>query len=274
MQYTTSDVAQLLGLSPQQIRLFVRSGFIRPFHGARGAFLFSFQDLILLRTAAALRHANISMSRTLRALRSLRRQLPAGRSLTELRITTDGTRVVVHDGSVSWQPDSGQTIIDFDVADMAAKAQPIAKQRFRVDRDFRANEWFEAGLELEVVAPLEAQQAYGRALALDPKHADAHVNLGRLLHEEGHTVEAATHYLQALRYDGGHATAAFNLGVAMEDLGRVSEAIKAYQQCIAADPAFADAHYNLAAVLEKLGDERGAIRHLTKYRRLGGTSGP
>lgn len=273
MQYTTSDVSQLLGLSPHQIRRFVHTGFIRPAHGARGAFLFSFQDLILLRTAAALRKAKISSARTLRALRSLRRQLPSGRSLTEVRITTDGTRVVVHDGSMAWQPDSGQTIIDFDVADIAAKAEPIAKQRFRADHDFSANEWFETAVDLEAVAPFEARQAYVRALALDPKHADAHVNLGRLLHEEGHPVEAATHYLQALRYDAEHTTAAFNLGVAMEDLGRLSEAMKAYQHCITADPTFADAHYNLAAVLEKIGDQRGAIRHLTKYRRLGGTSG-
>jgi tetratricopeptide (TPR) repeat protein len=272
MQYTTSDVSQLLGLSPQQIRRLVHTGFIHPAHGARGAFLFSFQDLILLRAAAALRKANISPARTLRALRSLRRQLPFGRSLTEVRITTDGTRVVVHDGSMAWQPDSGQTIIDFDVADIAAKAEPIAKKRFRLDHDFGANEWFDTAVELEAVAPLEARQAYMRTLALNPKHADAHVNLGRLLHEEGRTVEAATHYLQALRYDTGHTIAAFNLGVAMEDLGRVSEAMKAYQQCVTADPAFADAHYNLAALLEKIGDQRGAIRHLTKYRRLGGTS--
>jgi tetratricopeptide (TPR) repeat protein len=239
MQYTTSDVSQLLGLSPQQIRRFVRTGFIRPVRGARGGFLFSFQDLILLRTAAALRKANISSSRTLRTLRSLRQQLPSGRSLTEVRITVDGSDVVVHDGTTAWHPDSGQLLLDFTVSDLAAKAEPIAKKRFR----------------------------------LDPKHADAHVNLGRLLHEEGHTVEAATHYLQALRYDAGHTTAAFNLGVAMEDLGRVSEAMRAYQQCIAADSSFADAHYNLAAVLEKIGDQRGAIRHLTKYRRLSGTSG-
>jgi tetratricopeptide (TPR) repeat protein len=56
----------------------------------------------------------------------------------------------------------------------------------------------------------------------------------------------------------------------MEDLGRLSEAMKAYQQCIAADALFADAHFNLATVLERVGDKRGAIRHLTKYRRLVG----
>ena len=274
MQYTTADVAQLLGLSPQQIRRFVHAGFIRPVYGARGGFLFSFQDLILLRTAAVLRKANISASRTLRTLRSLRQQLPSGRSLTEVRITADGTDVVVHDGTTAWHPESGQLLLDFTVSDLAAKAEPIAKKRFRLDQDFSATEWFETGLELEIVAPLEARQAYVRVLTLDPRHADAHVNLGRLLHEEGRTVEAATHYLQALRYDAGHTTAAFNLGVAMEDLGRTSEAMKAYQQCIAADPAFADAHFNLAALLEKIGDQRGAIRHLTKYRRLSGTDVP
>lgn len=268
MQYTTSDVSQLLGMTPQQVRRFIRAGFIRPARGARGAFLFSFQDLVVLRTAAALHQASIPAARTMRALRTLRRQLPSGRSLAEVRITTDGTHVVVDDGSASWHPESGQFIIDFDVSELAARAEPIARKRFRAGLDFSAGEWFAAGLELEIVAPQEAVQAYLRALALNPQRADAHVNLGRLLHEAGRTAEAATHYLQALRSDPGNATAAFNLGVALEDLGRESEAVAAYEQCIASNPSFADAHYNLGVLLERTGDQRGAIRHFNRYRRL------
>ena len=274
MQYSTSDVAQLLGLSAHQIRNLTRAGFTHPSRGPRGALRFSFQDLILLRTAATLRNAGISAARTLRSLRALRQQLPSGRTLTEVRIAVDGTHVVVHDGSASWQPDSGQLLIDFDVSELVARAEPIARKRsqamLRAQPDYTAGDWFEIAIDLEAVAPAQARAAYMRVLELDPKHADAHVNLGRLLHEDGRTTDAATHYLQALRYDPANATAAFNLGVALEDLGRLSEALKAYQQCIAGDAGFADAHYNLGVLLEKTGDKRGAIRHLTKYRRLAG----
>lgn len=268
MQYSTSDVAQLIGLTAHQIRSFVRAGLVRPGHGPRGEYRFRFQDLILLRTAAALRKAKIPHARTLRTLRKLRRQLASSRELTEVRIAADGTHVVVQDGRTSWYPDSGQLLIDFNVAELAARAQPIVRRCFDAKGANSAADWFNTAVDLEAIAPHQAQVAYRRALAIDPKHVDAHINLGRMLHEQGQTSEAATHYLQALRYQPAHATAAFNLGVAMEDLGRSSEAVRAYRQCISADGEFADAHYNLGTLLDKLGDKRGAIRHLTKYRRL------
>ena len=212
-----------------------------------------------------------------RSLRRLRAQLPSGRSLTEVSIIADGARILVSDGASSWNPLSGQLHIEFNVSELAAKAEPIARQRTRAlleadDPGYSAAEWFELGLDLEAVAPAEAQQAYMRTLEQDARHTDAHVNLGRLLHEAGRVTDAATHYLQALRVNDQHAIAAYNLGVAMEDLGRLSEAMKAYQQSIAANPEFADVHYNLATLYEKIGNRSGAIRHFTKYRRLGGNN--
>jgi hypothetical protein len=37
---------------------------------------------------------------------------------------------------------------------------------------------------------------------------------------------------------------------------------------LALDDGYADAHYNLAHLLEALGDPRGALRHLSRFRRL------
>jgi len=122
--------------------------------------------------------------------------------------------------------------------------------------------------ELELNAPRQARDAYQRALELDPSHAGARVNLGRLLHEDGHPLAAANQYLFALTARPNDPIAAFNLGVALEDLGRVTEAITAYEQAIAADPAAADAHFNLAGLYEKEGKAAGAIRHLKAYRKL------
>ena len=85
-------------------------------------------------------------------------------------------------------------------------------------------------MRLEATAPNEARDAYRRALELNPAHADAHVNLGRLLQEAGAPPAAVEQYRAALEADGGHATAAFNLGAALEDLGRKREAIAAYQK--------------------------------------------
>ena len=270
--YTTRDVARLLGLTVAQVRAFARDGFFTPGRGPRGELHFSFQDLVILRTAKGLVAARIPTRRMRRALRRLRAQLPRGRSLAELRIAAEGDRIVVSDGEATWSVDSSQTQLDFAVSDLATRAAPIARRTARaaqaLDQDLGAEDWYELGLELEAVAPLEARDAYRRALELDTHHVDAHVNLGRLLHEQGLLEEAERHYRQALRQSPDHATAAFDLGIALEDRDRVTDAIEAYRLALAADPKLADAHFNVARLYEKTGKKAAALRHLSIYRRL------
>ena len=46
----------------------------------------------------------------------------------------------------------------------------------RLDSD----DWYNLGLELEELDPVNAPEAYDRSIGMNPKNADAHVNLGRL----------------------------------------------------------------------------------------------
>jgi tetratricopeptide (TPR) repeat protein len=272
--YTTADVSKLLGLSPTQVRAFARDGRLTPARGPGRALRFSFQDLVILRTAKGLVAARVPIRRVRAALRRLRRELPRGRSLAELRVTAEGGRVVVYDGDAAWNPESGQLQLDFAVADLATRAAPIARRTAaaarRAAQDYDAQGWYELGLELEAVAPDEARDAYRRSLELDVHHADARVNLGRLLHAAGMLDEAQRHYRLALRDDPGHATAAFNLAVALEDAGRPGDAVEAYRLALQADRRLADAHYNLARLYEASGKRAAALRHLGIYRRLAG----
>ena len=270
--YTVADIAQLLKLAPAQVRAFARDGFLSPGRGPRGDFRFSFQDLVVLRAAKDLAAARIPARRIRRTLKRLRQELPRGRSLAELRITAEGERIVVRDGETAWNPDSGQVVIDFQVRDLATRAAPIARRTARAaqaaEADYDADGWYELGLELEAVAPQEARDAYRRALELDPHHADAHVNLGRLLQEEDLTEEAETHYRAALADSPEHATAWFDLGTALEDLRRPGDAVEAYRRAILADRRLADAHFNLARLYEKAGKKAAALRHMGIYQRL------
>ena len=75
-------------------------------------------------------------------------------------------------------------------------------------------------------------------------------------------------YRSALAIAPDHALAAFNLGVALEDLGRGDDAVDAYRRALAIDAGYADAHFNLSRLLEARGDARGALRHLSSFRRL------
>src|SRR5919198_5184920 len=164
--YTSRDVAKLLGLTVAQVRGFARDGFLTPGRGLRSELLFSFQDLVILRTAKGLVAARIPARRIRRALRRLRAQLPRGRSLAELRIAAEGDRIVVSDGEATWSPESGQVQIDFAVSELASRAGPMARRAAkaarRVEDDLSAEEWYELGLELEVAAPADARDAYRR----------------------------------------------------------------------------------------------------------------
>jgi tetratricopeptide (TPR) repeat protein len=269
--YTTRDVARLLGLSEPQVRSHARD-YLAPDRGPRNTYRFSFQDLVLLRTAKALGEARIPARRIRRALRALTRQLPTGRSLSGVRISSVGDRVVVRDGEATWQPESGQLVLDLDVGGLAVRTAPVARRLARQARrsagTLTAEQWYDLGVDVEAAAPDEACDAYTRAIALDPRHVAARVNLGRLLQESGRPAEAATQYRAALEIQPRHATAAFDLGTALEDLGRPAEAIVAYRRALDADDTFADAHFNLARLYEQTGKRTAALRHLRAYQQL------
>jgi len=270
--YTTRDVANLLGLSEAQVRSHARVGYLAPDRGPRNSYRFSFQDLVLLRTAEALRDARIAPQRIRHALRALSRELPAGRSLSGMRISSEGDRIVVRDGSEAWNPESGQLLLDFRVAELAGQMAPVARRLAhaarRSDEPLTADQWYDLGADLETAAPDDARDAYARAVALDPRHASARVNLGRLLQDAGRPAEAAEQYRAALAVRPRHPTAAFNLGTALEDLGRRPEAIEAYRKALDADDDFADAHFNLARLYEQTGRRAAALRHLKAYKLL------
>lgn len=289
--YSTRDVAALLGLSLAQVRSYVRAGVLSPAQGARGEYLFSFQDLILLRAAKGLLAAQIPHRRILSALENLQRQLPEGKPLTGVRITADGHRVVVRDGDESWHPDSGQKLLDFGVDELRREASSLLQVADRSGHRRKqeaavppaepqdAEGWFERGEELESDDPDGALAAYSKALELDPGHPDAHLNAGRLLHEKGDLLAAESHYRRAreLEAEGSFSgtaviasIAAYNLGVVLQDLERLEEAAESYEAALEADPDLADAHYNLAGIYETLGNPKAAFRHLKAYRKLTG----
>ncbi len=259
-------------MSAAQIRSYVRAGFLRPARGPRRTLRFSFQDLLVLRTAQGLVAARIPGRRVKSALRKLRDQLPEGRPLTGVHIAAEGDRIVVHDGTSRWQPESGQVLFDFGVREIIESVAPLvsraADPAFATTRGLSADDWYEWACELEDAAPDQAREAYRRAIELEPAHSGALVNLGRLLHAAGAPGAAEAHYRRALGAHPDDATAAFNLGVVLGDQGKLDEAIQAYEQAARIDPTSADAHYNAALLLERQGDEAAALRHLKIYRRL------
>lgn len=269
--YTTREVADLLQIPEGRVRAFARAGFLSPRRDARHGYRFSFQDIVLLRTARDLEDAQIPSRRVYRALRALRSRLPDDRSLAAVRIVAVGDEVVVRDTVTAWAPDTGQAVIDFDVATLAAEAAPMVRHAARAARaaEHDADDWHATAIDLELVGDAAgAAQAYERALELDEGHAAARINLGRLHHDAGRLNEAEHLYREATAIDAGDAVAWFNLGVVLEDQDRIEAAREAYEQALAVDAALADAHFNLARICERLGKPSLAFKHLVRYRAL------
>jgi tetratricopeptide (TPR) repeat protein len=293
--YSAQDVARMLGLPPARLRAYVRSGVLAPDRGENGELRFSFQDLLLLRTAEGLVRERVPPRRVASALRKLRERLPEERPLTGVQLGAEDQSVVAREGSARWHVESGQVLLDFargcaeaetalpPLADLPARragsasgadaAEPTdaAHPALALKGDVASlsiEELYEIGCDLEEADPAQAEASYAEVLARAPRHTDAHINLGRLLHERGDFEEAEGHYRQALAGRPDDPTATFNLGVALEDQDYVAEAIAAYERAVTLNPQNADAHYNAARLYEKGGDYGASLRHLRAYRDL------
>jgi tetratricopeptide (TPR) repeat protein len=264
--YGVRDVEKLLRLPRSTIHSLIRAGFVSPARGPRKSYRFSFQDLIVLRTAQALAAAKVPPKRITRSLKELRRSLPAAMPLSGLSISAVGDRVVVNDGGNRWQAESGQYLLAFD-GDPADGSLSVIVPKDTAPAQ-GAEEWFDRGSSLEGRDPEAARQAYGHAIAADPAHLNARLNLGRLLHEAGRFADAEGVYREAVVVSGDDPVLLFNLGVLLEDMQRPEEAAQAYERALRADPRFADGHYNLALLCEQLRRPKQAIRHMAQYRRL------
>jgi tetratricopeptide (TPR) repeat protein len=270
-EYSTREVTDLTGLPEALIRRWARARLITPNKDLQGRWRYSFQDLALLRTAGKLLKAHISLNRITRTLRMVRKQLPAGRPLSAVRILVTDHRVVVRDRLASWEPVSRQGTLDFDVQKLSQPIAPHIPRRSRAELKTvpSAEGLYQTALDLELAGRgAEARDAYEAALERDPELVSARINLGRLMHAENRITEAEALYRAALAQDPRSALAAFNLGVALEDQGAADAAVDAYEKALGIEPNYADAHFNLSRLLEAKGDARGAIRHLNTFRRL------
>lgn len=272
--YTLSSIQSMLGLSRAVITGLIDAGFVTPARGRRREYRFSFQDVVLLRTAHALRSANIAPRRIVRSLQRLQASLPDELPLSGLRIAAVGNDVAVRQGDQQWSAESGQLLIDFEVKPAAGSVAFLNPHPVSASESAPANDaddahaWFQRGVALEASDAAAAEQAYAQAIRRDPAYVDPALNLGVLLGTTGRAAQAVRVYEHAIAHAPHEALLHFNLGVALEDLNRLSHALDAYAASLRLDPTLADAHYNAARLHEQLGHAAKAIRHYNEYRRL------
>jgi tetratricopeptide (TPR) repeat protein len=278
-EFDSKDLKRLFGIPASHVRSLIRAGYIHPLKKA-GKLSYSFQDLIVLRTLGSLRAAKIPTKKINRTLREIRDSLPGELPLSGLSIVAVGDRIVVREGQALRESGTGQYTLELEVIEQGGDLLMIDKRvtidpragsaaksaaDATVQPGAQASTHFERALKLEESDEAAARAAYEACLAIDTRHVEARVNLGRLLHLNGRFREAEQVYRGI---DTAEALLSFNLAVLLEDLEREPEAISAYRSALALDPALADAHFNLARLYERAGNTKNALRHLLAYRRL------
>jgi len=271
--YSLRSLQSLLGVSKRVLTSLIDAGFVQPTRGRRNELRFTFQDVVVLRTAFQLQSAKIASRKILRALAKLKAELPDELPLSGIRITAVGDSVAVKTGLAQWDAVSGQHLLDFEVAPIKGDVAFLdSTPRNLKSREQQADEWFALGEQLTSTDVVGAEQAYRKVLELAPSpHYSAYTNLGVLLCEaETRCEEALSVFDRALEHFPNDALLHFNRAVALEELKLYDVAAAAYERCIELDPNHADAHFNLARLSEIRGDKQGLVRHLSAYRRLSG----
>jgi tetratricopeptide (TPR) repeat protein len=274
--HSLKSVRDMLGLSATTVSRLVDAGFVTPGRGPHNEYQFSFQDVVLLRTAHRLQAAKIPPRKIVKALTSLREQLPEQLPLTGLRISAVGNDVAVQAGGVQWDAESKQMLLDFEVAPAGSTVALIARELdaepaappVRPAATSNADAHLTQARELEAGNPAAAERAYREVIAHAADSVDAYLNLGALLYEAGRLDEALGAYDQGLALAPREPRLHYNRALALEDLRRDDDALLAYEACLKLAPDFADAHFNAARLYEQLGQGQLALRHFSAYRRL------
>jgi tetratricopeptide (TPR) repeat protein len=266
--YNTKDLERLFGLPASAVRSLTRAGHVSPVKRG-GRLHYSFQDLLMLRTASALRAANISAQRINRTLKTLRATLPAGAAATQRSLSALGDQIAIREGKMTWESESGQYVLALDLGEekggLHVIARPAPSAAAALPADTSAEDHYARAYALEETDPNSARAAYEACLKADPQHVEACINLGRLLHLAGRLDAAERLYRSGSKAE---PLILFNLAVLLEDMGREPDAMVAYREALALDPQLADAHFNLARLYEHAADPKASLRHLLAYRRL------
>jgi len=114
----------------------------------------------------------------------------------------------------------------------------------------------------------QAEQAYSRAIKLDPKNAEIHANLARYYQGVQAHDQAIQSFQAAIKLAPNNPTLHYNMGLSYQILGQIEPAIRSYQETLALDANLPEAWNNLGVVQQMDGDFDSALKSYHKSLKL------
>ena len=273
--FTRNEVAELFGLSVRRLKGWETRGIITPSMGSEWPRIYTFTDLLAVRTAKGLADSGLPLARIGKAVAALRKRLPdLLQPLTDARLGAEGGHLVARRDGALFDPTTGQLELDWDVR--ALRDDVVRVLRPKVSRRKQeAYAHYLEGLRLDEdeTTRERAETEYRRAMELDPGLATAITNLGNLRLLAGDREQAAELYRQAIAADEAIAEAPYNLAYLLAEDGQQPESIPLFERAITLRPDFAEAHFNLAMALSELGLNARAQKSWKRYLEID-PSGP
>jgi len=269
--FTRAEVSRLFGVSAARLSTLDRNGVVSQGGRRRGKRAYTFTDLIALRTAQELLERRVRLRDVTRAVAALKKSLPSvSRPLVELKIASDGKRVVVYSGEGAFEPLTGQMLLDLEVSTLRDDVVRLLRPSAGRERARTAYELYlhASQLDEDPATMDEAEALYQQAVQLDPWLGIAYTNRGNIRFRRHDVHQAESLYRKALGIDPKQPEAQYNLGYVMLERGDSESAVPLFKGAIEADPKFSDAYFNLAMAFEQLGEPSKARPYWKSYIEL------
>jgi tetratricopeptide (TPR) repeat protein len=127
---------------------------------------------------------------------------------------------------------------------------------------------FEQALMWDERGDLKAAELYRKAIEEHDCVADAYCNLGIIESKQGNTTKAFDCFTTSLKFDPRHSEAHYNLGNLYSDVNDLRLAQVHYELAVEMDPSFPNVYFNLALVQAINNELAAAVSTLTKYQEL------
>lgn len=259
--FSTRTAARILAVSPERIRYWVRRQLVNPTATQGRNYRFAFNDLLVMRLTKELLTARRHLDPMLRCLARVRELVDPARSVTSLKLVNDEGRIVVSEGGIMIEAETGQLLLDFRVE------RPVGK----IEEGFgpaRVRERFEEARRIAEQDPLKALTIYSELVGREPGNFEAHMRLATLLEREGDLQGALRHLLGAAAIMPASAEVHVRLGVLYRKKEETQHALRSFLRAIDCDPTNVEAHRNVAELFESQGRKRDAQKHLSAIHRL------